>query len=304
MGISTGNRRNQSKTFKTPLWPGADPVLLREHVESLTSGPRDYTQVENLKGTAVYIGDVWKRLGYEVGFQSFQVAGQVYQNIIAEIGPEKADQIVIGAHYDVEGPFPGADDNASGVAGILELARLLKIHESRLKNRIELVAFCLEEPPFFGSSDMGSAVHAKSLKKNGIRIELMMSLEMIGYFDEREGSQQFPLPAMSRIYPSKGNFIAVVGALSSVPMTKKVKKLMEKNSRVDVQWISAPRSLPGVDLSDHISYWEAGYPAVMITDTAFYRNPHYHTAYDRTETLNFEKMAEVVNGVLGVALDF
>lgn len=284
----------------------ADTSRLHKHVHALTSTkkPRNYSNPDTLNEVALYLQSSFKELGVETSLQSFQAAGRTYQNVIATLGPAKSPRIVIGAHYDVAGDQPGADDNASGVAGLLELARLLKDRAPQLKHRIDLVAYCLEEPPFFGSHEMGSAVHASSLKKAGVEVKLMMSLEMIGYFSEEEGSQNFPVAALKYIYPTKGNFIAVVGEPLAVPLVLKIKNLMSENSRINVQFINAPRSLPGVDLSDHRNYWDQGYPAVMLTDTAFFRNPNYHTAQDRIETLNFQKMAEVVEGVYGVVLGF
>lgn len=284
----------------------ADPKLLRSHVTRLTTTPkpRDYTHPEILKEIAKYIHQTWTEQGLRPEFQDFKAGGQVYQNVTVSIGPEKAPRIVIGAHYDVAGNQPGADDNASGVAGLLELSRILKDKSSQLNHRIEFVAYCLEEPPFFGSEEMGSAVHAKNLKNSKTEIKLMMSLEMIGYFTEKENSQKFPVSALKYIYPNKGNFIAVVGDLGSFLMTRKIKNMMASQSKVDVEFLNAPKGLVGVDFSDHRNYWAQGYPAVMITDTAFFRNPNYHTPQDTIDTLNFEKMAEVVNGVSAVALRF
>jgi Zn-dependent M28 family amino/carboxypeptidase len=279
---------------------------LRKHVQRLTSTDksRDFTHPEVLNEIASYIYKTWEADGLRPQFQEFVAGGKTYKNVLVSLGPEKASRIVIGAHYDVAGEQAGADDNASGVAGILELARLLTSRAPLLKHRIDLVAYCLEEPPFFATSDMGSAVHARSLRDAGVKVRLMMSLEMIGYFTEKEGSQSYPLSVLKYIYPSKGNFIAVVGQLTAVGLVQKVRKLMAANSKVDVQFINAPRSLVGVDFSDHRNYWEQGYPAVMVTDTAFLRNPNYHSKSDTIETLSFPQMAEVVEGVYAVAVGF
>jgi Zn-dependent M28 family amino/carboxypeptidase len=288
----------------------ADPQRLYGHVKSLTSTskPRNYIYPEALDEAARYIQSYWKAYDYEIGLQTFDAAGRRYSNVVTSIGPtanrSRPARIIVGAHYDVAGLQPGADDNASGVAGLLELSRLLRSRNPPLERRVDLVAYCLEEPPFFATSEMGSAVHARSLRHYGVDVDLMISLEMIGYFTEEENSQEFPIAALKKIYPSTGNFIGVVGDLMSVRLVKKVKTLMKNSSSLDVQSINAPVSVPGVGFSDHRSYWDQGYPAIMLTDTAFFRNPHYHMVSDTIGTLNFEKMSEVVEGVYGVVTEF
>lgn len=285
----------------------ASAKRLRTHVERLTQTtvPRTFNQSEGLEEAGAYIASAWEIEGLKAERQSFKAGGRTYANLFTSLNPANGSRLVIGAHYDVAGDQnPGADDNASGVAGLLELARLLRPLSHELKYRVDLVAFCLEEPPFFGGPEMGSAVYARSLKDAGIKVELMLSLEMIGYFTEAEGSQGFPHPALKAFYPTRGNFIGVVGNMDSVDIIKRVRNLMDLGSRIDVQLINAPQSVTGIDLSDHRSFWDAGFQALMITDTAFFRNPHYHTANDKPETLNYDKMAEVVNGVANVVLRF
>jgi Zn-dependent M28 family amino/carboxypeptidase len=228
--------------------------------------------------------------------------GHSYRNVIASYGPAEGERIVVGAHYDAFGSFPGADDNASGVAALLELSRLLGAAAPR--TGIDLVAFTLEELPAFGSPGMGSAVHAASLRRAGIGVRLMICLEMLGCFSDRRGSQAFPTPILKLFYPGTGNFIAVVGRIGEGRLTRMLKSAMRRGSALPVRSINGPRFLPGVDLSDHASYWEAGFPAVMITDTAFYRNPRYHTADDTPETLDYARMAEVVRALFTAILDF
>jgi Zn-dependent M28 family amino/carboxypeptidase len=207
---------------------------------------------------------------------------------------------VVGAHYDAYGGLPGADDNASGVAGAIELARLLGASPPPI--RVDVVAFTLEEPPAFGSPGMGSAVHAASLRRAGVRLRAMVCLEMIGYYSNRSGSQTFPMPILRLFYPGRGNFIAIVGRPSEVRLVRILKGAMRSASTQPVRSINGPRSLLGADLSDHASYWDAGYPAVMVTDTAFYRNLAYHTAADSPETLDYDRIAEVVRGVFAAVL--
>lgn len=282
----------------------ADPHRLETHVKALVStpGPRHYANAQALASASDYILESFRELGIEASFQTFEVHGRTYRNVVAHVGKRDGDRVVFGAHYDVAGEGPGADDNASGVAGLIELGRMLK--GARLDRRVDLVAYCLEEPPFFGSSQMGSAVHAASLKREKARVRLMMSLEMIGFFSDEPGSQRFPFEAMSRLYPDEGDFIAVAGDLGSIGVVNRVKRLMSRNDGIEVESIAAPRSVPGIDLSDHRSYWEEGFPAVMLTDTAFYRNPNYHGPTDTIDTLDFRRMAEVVNSMREVAIAY
>ena len=257
-----------------------------------------------IEQAATYIYQEFKKVSDRVSYQEFKVNGQTYKNVICTLGPPTGERIILGAHYDVCGNQPGADDNASGVAGLLELARLLHAEEKKLKFRIDLVSYCLEEPPFFKTESMGSAVHAKSLKKEGVVVNAMVCLEMIGYFSEEKESQRYPVPAMNTIYPDKANFISVVGDLNQNQLVAHVKKYMLAGSAIDVQSLNAPSSIPGVDFSDHLNYWANGYPAVMITNTSFYRNPHYHQESDTIDTLDFAKMAEVVKGVYWAVMHF
>jgi Zn-dependent M28 family amino/carboxypeptidase len=250
-----------------------------------------------LDKAAGYIYQEFQKVSSQVSYQTFKADNQEYKNVICTLGPEEGERIILGAHYDVCGDQPGADDNASGVAGILELARLLHAQEANLKYRIDIVSFCLEEPPFFKTQSMGSAVHAKSLKKAGVKVKAMVCLEMIGYFSEEKGSQRYPVAAMNAIYPDKANFISVVGDLNQNQLVAHLKKYMLAGGTIDVQSLNAPASIPGVDFSDHLNYWANGFHAVMITNTSFYRNPHYHQESDTIDTLDFDKMAEVVKGV-------
>jgi Zn-dependent M28 family amino/carboxypeptidase len=228
------------------------------------------------------------------------VDGRTYRNVIALFGPDTKERIVVGAHYDSAGVQPAADDNASGIAGLIELAYLLG--QISLPVRVELVAYSLEEPPYFRTPGMGSAVHATSLKAHGIPVRIMFALEMIGYFSDRPDSQGFPLSIFKLFYPSRGNFIGIVSKLDHGLVVRRVKKAMRQATSLPVYSINAPRFIPGVDFSDHLNYWQAGYPAVMITDTAFYRNKYYHTIHDTPDTLDYERMALVVQGVHAAVL--
>jgi len=280
-----------------------DPARLEAHVRKLSVelGPRDEAHIENLDRVAAYIKDEFSQTTALVSEQPFRVEGKSYRNVIAQFGPESAERIIVGAHYDTCGPLPGADDNASGVAGLIELARLLGRQPPPL--RVELVAFTLEEPPYFGTTDMGSSVHAESLRKQNVRVKAMFSLEMIGYFSDQPGSQAFPVGPLSMFYPSTGNFIGVVGRLGDWSLVRRTKAAMRNASPLPVYSINAPRFVPGVDFSDQLSYWHAGYSAVMITDSAFYRNRNYHTAQDTPEKLDYKRMAMVVEGVYAAVVE-
>jgi hypothetical protein len=280
-----------------------DPTKLETHVRTLSQSfvPRDESHPENLDRCAAYIRREFERANARVSEQPFTVADKTYRNVIAHFGPETKEMVVVGAHYDTAGPLPGADDNASGVAGLLELARLLGNRQFPM--RVELVAYTLEEPPFFRSEQMGSAMHAKALKREGAVVRVMFSLEMIGYFSDARNSQHFPSSAFSLFYPTEGNFISVVGKIDDGMLVRRIKKAMTGATSLPVYSINAPRLIPGVDLSDHLSYWRAGYPAVMITDTAFYRNANYHTLDDTAERLDYRRMGQAVEGVYAAVID-
>jgi Zn-dependent M28 family amino/carboxypeptidase len=257
--------------------------------------PRDAGQPEKLDEVAAYIRTEFARYSTRVIDQPYTVHRASYRNVIASFGPESGERIVVGAHYDTDDAFPGADDNASGVAGLLELGRLLA--RADLPLRVDLVAYTLEEPPYFASPYMGSAVHAAGLKQAGVPLRLMISLEMIGYFSDVEGSQEFPVSAMGWLYPRTGNFITVAGAVGEGLLVRRIKSAMRAASDLPVYSLNVPSTTLGVDLSDQRNYWALGYDAVMISDTAFFRNKNYHTADDTAEKLDYARMAKVVDGV-------
>jgi Zn-dependent M28 family amino/carboxypeptidase len=212
--------------------------------------------------------------------------------------------IIIGAHYDTVVDTPGADDNASGVAGLLELARLLQKYPS--ERTIQFVAFTLEEPPYFYTAKMGSRMYAKRLKVDGTRVQLMISLEMIGYAGKHlKQSYPFPLMRVLGRYPRTGDFIGIVGNIRTRRFVKAVKAVMSEVCAVGVESLSAPGFIPPLYLSDHSSFWKQRYPALMITDTAFLRNPNYHNQGDIDQTLNYGFLAEAVKGIYHavIALD-
>ena len=272
-----------------------DPNKLEMHVRMLSDElyPRNYVDLDNLNKAAEYIKGEFQKTGGKVSEQHFTVNGSDYRNICLELGPETADRVVVGAHYDSANLTHGADDNASGIAGLIELANALAVFPPNSK--VEFVAYSLEEPPFFGSQQMGSFVHAGSLRDRQIPVRLMVCLEMIGYFSDEPNSQQFPVSIGKLIYPGTGNFIAVVGDLQNALTVRKFKAEMTDSTSLPVYSINVPAFVPGVDFSDHRNYWTFGYDALMITDSAFYRNKHYHNIDDTYEKLDYLRMAEVVS---------
>ncbi|OSZ71349.1 peptidase M28 [Hydrogenophaga sp. IBVHS1] len=277
--------------------PAVSASQLEQHVRHFSEDlhPRNHEHIENLERAADYIQKSLKASGAAVSNQEVRVEGTRYRNVIARFGPASGPVLVIGAHYDTHGDTPGADDNASGVAGLLELARLLG--RSPPPRAIELVAYTLEEPPHFRTEHMGSAWHARSMKEANRDVELMLSLEMIGYFSDQPGSQRFPYSVFSWLYPNQGNFIALVGKLDHFALMRKVKAAMAGATSLPVRSINAPPTLQGIDFSDHLNYWKEGMPAIMVTDTAFLRNSNYHRVEDTFEKLDYERMAKVVQGV-------
>jgi Zn-dependent M28 family amino/carboxypeptidase len=276
---------------------------LRDNLESIVKylsheiGERSYLDIEKLNRSAGYIEDKLRACGCNVMRQPFKYQGNTYYNISCEIrGVEpSSDMLVIGAHYDSVSGAPGADDNASGIAGLLELARLAAAKP--FQKTVRFVAFSLEEPPTFMTRHMGSYVYAKSLKEEGVNVYGMISLEMLGYYSDRKDSQYFPFPIFKWFYPNKGNFITFVGNIRSMPFTKKVKRYFQESSSFPVESLSGISMIPGVNFSDHWSFWEFGFPAFMITDTAFYRNPHYHAPGDTFDTLDYAKMEDLIAGL-------
>ena len=285
------------RTYNKPAI-SVDKNQLYSTVEKLTSlrPSRNSENIDSLNKAADFIKCEFLKYGYSPVEQKYSVKGIEYKNIIAYYGPETAPRFIVGAHYDVAGEQPGADDNASGIAGLLALAELFKKNSPKISFRIDFVAYTLEEPPFFRTEDMGSFIHAKSLHDSKANVLGMVSLEMIGYYSDSSKSQEYPLSLMKLFYPTKGNFIGVIGNFSSSALNRHFKNTL-KLTAIDVESLRAPACLIGVDLSDHMNYWKFGYPAIMLTDTAFYRNFNYHSVSDTIDTLNFDKIKEVVKGV-------
>ena len=264
---------------------------------------RNFRNLGSLEKVCTYVQENFEQLGLETEKQTWIANGNEYTNIIASYNEQKQKRLIIGAHYDVCGDQPGADDNASAVAGLLETARLIAQNKPDLNYRIDFVAYCLEEPPFFGTDEMGSYIHAKSLHDEKADVIGMICFEMIGYFSEEPNSQPFPIPGLAELYPNVANFIIVVGIEEFRPFTQKVYKLMHGKADIDVQVIHFPGADSLAGLSDQLSYWRFGYPALMINDTSFVRNPHYHQVTDTIDTLDFEKMTAVVNATYNAVIN-
>lgn len=270
---------------------------LRTRVRALCGDfyPRDAGHPEVLARAAEHLGAEFRALGLTPRRQEWTAGEARYANVITDVGPASEDRIVIGAHYDTAGAQPGADDNASGVAGLFELASLLAARPP--SRRVELVAYCLEEAPHCRTPQMGSAVHAASLRAEKARVRLMVSLEMIGYFRDAPGTQRYPIPGMGLLYPRRGHFIAVVGIFGQSRGQRTFVKAMRGATPLPVRSLVATRQVPGIERSDHMNFWDEGFDALMITDTAEFRNPNYHTAADLPETLDYHRMAQVVLSV-------
>jgi len=263
----------------------ADARALEQHVRFLTLNRR--------AGAPEYIAGEFRASGGVVSEQKFDVRKQTFENVIATFGPDdgKSPLIVIGAHYDAFNNLPAADDNASGTAGIIELARLLGT--AKLARPVMVVAYANEEPPFFASENMGSFVHAASVADR--TVDAMICLEMIGYFGHEQLWHSWVL---SLLYPTDGNFVAVAGGWHDRELTRLVKRGMR-----DVRAVSFTGRHDMLDASDQRNYWSRGWPAVMVTDTAYARNPNYHTIHDTAETLDYARMAGVVDGVFNAVTE-
>lgn len=277
-----------------------DVALVKRHVAFLTSinPPRNYAHIPSLEKAASYIKAELGRFTKSIRIQEYKVLDRTYKNIIANFGPADQPTIVIGAHYDVCGDQPGADDNASGVAGLLLLAKYLSERAAELRYNYELVFYSLEEPPYFRTEFMGSAIHAKSLADKKAQVKYMISLETIGYFSDAKGSQDYPV-GLSLFYPSRGNFIAAIGRRADKKVLSEFEKNFSTATTLPIITLAAPSFVTGIDFSDHLNYWPYGWPAIMVTDTAFMRNKNYHEDTDTPDTLDYSKIVDVIRGVYG-----
>jgi Zn-dependent M28 family amino/carboxypeptidase len=259
-------------------------------------GERNVDRPVALHAAEQYIAGELAAIGYEVARQTYAAKGVDCSNVeaTAEGGERAREMVVVGAHYDTVPGSPGADDNASAVAGLIEIARAL--WHSGLARTVKLVAFVNEEPPFFYWGDMGSRRYARAARARGDCIRVMLSLEMLGCFSDAAGSQAYP-PLFRFFYPAAGNFIAFVSNLGSRRALAEVFDAFKASTDFPAERLACPAFVPGVSWSDQLSFWREGYAAVMVTDTAFYRYAHYHRPTDTPDRLDFARMARVVDGL-------
>lgn len=277
---------------------------LKKHVSTLAEriGERNIKHYDSLKAALDYIETTLRDEGYQITEQEYSVAGKPVKNIEAEIpGTQKPEEVIIvGAHYDSVSGSPGANDNATGVAALLELARSFK--EQNSERTLRFVAFVNEEPPYFQTAEMGSRVYARRSRERGEKIVAMISLETIGYYSDAENSQIYPFP-FSLFYPSKGNFIGFVGNTSSRTLVRRGIQIFREDAAFPSQGVAAPGWLTGIGWSDQWSFWQEAYPAMMVTDTAIFRYPHYHKRSDTPDKIDYDRMSRVVGGIGTVVVD-
>jgi Zn-dependent M28 family amino/carboxypeptidase len=292
------------RSHRGPLPPADADLLklaadLRRHVTHLAEeiGERNVSRrPRELAQAADAIAAEWSAAGYQVGRQEYEVSGVTCCNLEVEIlGRTRPEEIVVvGAHYDSVPGSPAANDNGSGVAAILCLARSLA--GSACDRTLRLVAFVNEEKPYAFTAQMGSWVYARRCRERGERVKAMLSLETIGYYDDTPGSQKYPWP-IGLLYPTTGNFIAFLGNLRSADLLWRVLRAFRRNELFPAEGAALPEVIRDIRRSDHWSFWQEGYPALMVTDTAPFRYPYYHTPDDTVDKIDFERLARVVRGL-------
>jgi Zn-dependent M28 family amino/carboxypeptidase len=260
-------------------------------------GFRSYQDIATLNQVGVYIENEFKKHSNTVYRQTYSVHGNEYFNVVGLIGDTTKPRIVVGAHYDVCEELPGADDNGTGVVGLIQAIQQLK-NDTLGDYCFEFVAYTLEEPPFFATEKMGSFVHAKSLNDRNVEVYGMVSLEMIGYFSDEKKSQEYPLGILSLFYGNVGDYITVVRKMNKGPFTRKFSGKYKRAKIIRTKKFTGPQQLTGIDFSDHRNYWNFGMDAIMLTDTAFYRNKNYHQSTDTVDTIDFERMGAVIDALV------
>ena len=282
-----------------PLSP--DEVTLREelraNVQKLAGeiGERNMWRYAQLNAAADFVEDSFSRAGLRPRRDSYEVRGQTCHNIEAEIEGARREFLLIGAHYDSVFGSPGANDNGSGVAATLALAR--RFAGKKTDHTLRFVAFVNEEPPYFLSDEMGSFVYARRCKERGDKIAAMISLETIGYFSDAPNSQTYPSPGLGIFYPKVGNFIGFVSNVHSRTLLRRALALFRQRAKIPSEGAALPGFVPGVSWSDQWSFWRNGYPGIMVTDTAPFRYPYYHSANDTPDKLDYDRFALVVSGM-------
>jgi hypothetical protein len=277
---------------------------LQAHVQTLAGdiGERNMWRLGALNDAAQYIDDQWNHQGYDVRRLTYEVSGVRCANLeVTRNGDGRRREILlVGAHYDSVMGSPGANDNASGVAALLEISRGFAAINPAMT--VRFVAFVNEEPPFFASDQQGSMVYAKLARERGDDIRLMASLETIGWYSDQSGSQHYP-PLFNLFYPDRANFIGMVSDFRSRAVMRRLAQAFRAHSDFPLQTAATFRLIPGVSWSDHRSFWRHGYQAVMITDTAPYRYPHYHAASDTPDKLAYPELSRVTLGLVGAFME-
>jgi Zn-dependent M28 family amino/carboxypeptidase len=291
-------------TFSSPGLPadvrGPHPAasLLRGHIDMLagTIGERNVWRYDALERAGAYITAAFQSQGFQISEQQYVVSGRRVSNIAAALPGTtlSSEVVVLGAHYDSVIGCPGANDNATGVAALLELARRFAKHPR--PRTIRFVGFVNEEPPFFQTTQMGSVVYASAARQRRDRIVAMLSLETMGYYSEAPKSQQYP-PPMQLLYPDTGNFIGFVSNIGSARLLRTARRAFKARTQFPLQAAAVPAAVPGVGWSDHWAFWQQGYPGMMVTDTAPYRYPWYHSPEDTPDKVSADRLAHVVDGL-------
>jgi hypothetical protein len=284
-----------------------DEVTLREElradVQKLAGeiGERNIWHYQQLNAAADFIEDSSSRAGHQPRRDSYELRGQACHNIEAEVSGVRPEILLIGAHYDSVFGSPGANDNGTGVAATLALAR--RFAGRKTQHTLRFVAFVNEEPPYFLSGEMGSLVYARRCKERGDKISAMISLETIGYFSDAPHSQRYPSPGLGVFYPRIGNFIGFVSNVRSRALLRRIITLFRKHAKIPSEGAALPAFVPGVSWSDQWSFWQYGYPAIMVTDTAPFRYPYYHSSSDTPDKLDYDRFTLVVSGMERVIED-
>lgn len=278
---------------------------LRGHVEAIASEPHNTAHPEALRAAAAYIERTLTDLGYAPESQRYTADGVEVRNIEVVIAPADpgAETYVIGSHYDSFADAPGANDNGTGVAALIEMARALRDLDGRAGARLRLVFFANEEPPYTRTELMGSLVYARALAESGETVAGMWALETMGHFDDRPGSQLYPFP-LGLLYPDTGNFIAFVGMVPSRPFVRRTVAAFREVAAFPSEGGTAPAFVEGIDWSDHWSFAQVDIPALMITDTAPFRYPHYHTPQDTPDKVNYDRLARLTAALEAILRDW
>jgi len=291
------------RSYKESLPPlTAEESELHDHLAadvsdlSVTIGDRSFLRPRSLRAAADYLSGRLREQGYTVTLSPYSADGLPVNNLEAtQPGTDAAlGQVIVAAHYDSVAGTVGANDNGSGVAGVLEIARLLR--QTKFRRTIRFVFFVNEEPPYFQTEKMGSRVYAHQLRHDRVPVSAMISLETIGFYSDRVNTQKYP-PILNLFYPNKGNFIAFVGNTASGKLVRDAILRFRESTEFPSEGIAAPGNWQGIGWSDQWSFWEEGYPGIMVTDTAPFRYPHYHTPDDTIDKIDFDRMARVVGGM-------